>query len=77
MSIYFFILLSVKDMINNSKKQVNISKISTNNIEELLIKEYYTKYLPKNSNLVKKPNTIYDKELLNNYCKIFLESKRV
>jgi len=49
-------------MINNSKKQVNISKISTNNIEELLIKEYYT---------------IYDKELLNNYCKIFLESKRV
>lgn len=41
-----------------------------NNIEELLIKEYYLKYLPKNSEIAKKPNTIYEKEIFNNYSKI-------
>lgn len=49
----------------------NRNKIIVNNIEELLIKEYYIKYLPKNNELVKNPNTIYDKEILNNYTNIY------
>ena len=49
----------------------NKNKIIVNNIEELLIKEYYIKYLPKKNELVKKPNTIYDKEILNNYSNIY------
>jgi|LakMenEpi03Aug12_release.lakeMendotaPanAssembly.Ray.scaffolds.fasta_scaffold3174944_1 hypothetical protein len=49
----------------------NKNKIIVNNIEELLIKEYYIKYLPKNNELVKKLNTIYDKEILNNYSNIY------
>jgi hypothetical protein len=49
----------------------NKNKTIVNNIEELLIKEYYIKYLPKNNELVKKPNTIYDKEILNNYSNIY------
>jgi hypothetical protein len=49
----------------------NKNKIIVNNIEELLIKEYYIKYLSKNNELVKKPNTIYDKEILNNYSNIY------
>lgn len=49
----------------------NKNKIIVNNIEELLIKEYYIKYLPKNNELVKKHNTIYDKEILNNYSNIY------
>jgi hypothetical protein len=49
----------------------NKNKIIVNNIEELLIKEYYIKYLPKNNELVKKLNTIYDREILNNYSNIY------
>lgn len=49
----------------------NKNKIIVNNIEELLIKEYYIKYLSKNNELVKNPNTIYDKEILNNYTNIY------
>jgi hypothetical protein len=49
----------------------NKNKIIVNNIEELLIKEYYIKYLPKNNELVKNLNTIYDKEILNNYSNIY------
>ena len=49
----------------------NKNKIIVNNIEELLIKEYYIKYLPKNNELFKKHNTIYDKEILNNYSNIY------
>ena len=65
--IYFIFLLSIKDMKNPPKKQ---KKLMMNNIEELLIKEYYLKYLPNNSELLKRPNTIYDREILNNYSKI-------
>jgi hypothetical protein len=54
-------------MKNPPKKQ---NKLMMNNIEELLIKEYYLKYLPNNSELLKQPNTIYDREILNNYSKI-------
>lgn len=39
-----------------------------NNVEELLIKEYYMKYLPKSSY---GPNNIYEKEILNNYSNIY------
>lgn len=47
-------------------------KIIINNIEELLIKEYYIKYLPNNGEIVKKPfNTIYDREILNIYSNIY------
>jgi hypothetical protein len=53
------------------KGPLNKSKIVVNNIEHLLIKEYYIKYLPKNNELVKKLNTIYDKEILNNYSNIY------
>lgn len=49
----------------------NKNKIIVNNIEELLIKEYYIKYLSKKNEIVKKPNTIYDKEILNNYSNIY------
>lgn len=49
----------------------NKNKIIVNNFEELLIKEYYIKYLSKNNELVKNPNTIYDKEILNNYTNIY------
>jgi len=47
----------------------NKIELVLNNIEELLIREYYFKYLPKNSELFNKPNTIYDKEILT-YSKI-------
>lgn len=53
-------------MKNSPKKEKNLMM---NNIEELLIREYYMKYLPNNSELLNKPNTIYDKEILN-YSKI-------
>jgi len=56
-------------MKNPLKKQ---NKLVLNNIEELLIREYYLKYLPNNGepfNKPNKPNTIYDKEILN-YSKI-------
>jgi hypothetical protein len=53
-------------MKNPSKKQ---NKLVLNNIEELLIREYYLKYLPNNGEQFNKPNTIYDKEILN-YSKI-------
>lgn len=50
----------------------NQGNVIINNIEELLIKEYYTKYLPKNSEILKKPpNTIYDREILNIYSNIY------
>ena len=53
----------------NMKNQGNVI---INNIEELLIKEYYIKYLPKNSEILKKPyNTIYDREILNIYSNIY------
>ena len=38
------------------------------NVEELLIKEYYRKYLLKSSY---GPNNIYEKEILNNYSNIY------
>ena len=60
-------------MKNPPKKQ---KKFMMNNIEELLIKEYYLKYLPNNSELFKTPNTIYDKEILNNYSKIVYSPNR-
>ena len=44
------------------KNPFNKSKIVVNNIERLLIKEYYIKYLSKTNELYKK-NTIYDKEI--------------
>jgi len=69
----FYFLLSIKDMKNPPKKQ---KKFMMNNIEELLIKEYYLKYLPNNSELFKTPNTIYDKEILNNYSKIVYSHNR-
>lgn len=51
------------------KKQGNVL---VNNIEELLIKEYYIKYLPENSEILKTPpNTIYDREILNIYSNIY------
>jgi len=59
-------------MKNPPKKQ---KKFMMNNIEELLIKEYYLKYLPNNSELLT-PNTIYDSEILNNYSKIVYSPKR-
>jgi hypothetical protein len=60
-------------MKNPPKKQ---KKFMMNNIEELLIKEYYLKYLPNNSELCKTPNTIYDREILNNYSKIVYSPNR-
>ena len=54
----------------------NKNKIIVNNIEELLIKEYYIKYLPKNNELVKKLNTIYDKEILN-YSNIYSRLEKI
>lgn len=60
-------------MKNPPKKQ---KKLMMNNIEELLIKEYYLKYLPNNSELFKTPNTIYDREILNNYSKIVYSPNR-
>jgi hypothetical protein len=69
----FYFLLSIKDMKNPPKKQ---KKFMMNNIEELLIKEYYLKYLPKNNELFKTPNTIYDREILNNYSKIVYSPNR-
>jgi hypothetical protein len=68
----FYFLLSIKDMKNPPKKQ---KKLMMNNIEELLIKEYYLKYLPNNSELFT-PNTIYDREILNNYSKIVYSPNR-
>ena len=53
-------------MKNPPKKQ---NKLMLNNIEELLIREYYLKYLPNSGEPFNKPNTIYDKEILN-YSKI-------
>lgn len=50
-------------MKNPPKKQ---NKLMLNNIEELLIREYYLKYLPNKGEPFNKPNTIYDKEILNN-----------
>jgi hypothetical protein len=44
----------------------NSQQIMINNIEELLIKEYYSKYL-----LVSKKNNIYDKEILRTYSNIY------
>jgi hypothetical protein len=44
----------------------NSQHIIVNNIEELLIKEYYSKYL-----LVSKKNNIYDKEILRTYSNIY------
>ena len=58
----------------------NQGNVIINNIEELLIKEYYMKYLPKNSEILKKPpNTIYDREILNIYSNILivLENKLI
>ncbi len=42
------------------------------NVEELLIKEYYRKYLPKSSY---GPNNIYEKEILNNYSNIYSQDR--
>lgn len=42
--------------------------IVLNNVEELIIKEYYRKYLPKSSY---DQNNIYEKEILNNYSNIY------
>lgn len=54
------------------KNMKNQGNVIINNIEELLIKEYYIKYLPKNSEILKKPsNTIYDREILNIYSNIY------
>ena len=53
-------------MKNPPKKK---NKLMLNNIEELLMREYYLKYLPNNGEPFNKPNTIYDKEILN-YSKI-------
>lgn len=56
----------------NMKNMKNQGNVIINNIEELLIKEYYIKYLPKNSEILKKPyNTIYDREILNIYSNIY------
>ena len=55
----------------------NKNKIIVNNIEELLIKEYYIKYLSKNNELVKKLNTIYDNEILNNYSNIYYRLDKI
>lgn len=38
------------------------------NIEDLIIREYYSKYLKKSSYI---PNNIYEKEILYNYCNIY------
>jgi hypothetical protein len=53
-------------MKNPPKKK---NKLMLNNIEELLIREYYLKYLPNSGEPFNKTNTIYDKEILN-YSKI-------
>jgi hypothetical protein len=60
-------------MKNPPKKQ---KKLMMNNIEELLIKEYYLKYLQNNSELCKTSNTIYDREILNNYSKFVYSPNR-
>jgi len=44
----------------------NSQQIMINNIEELLIREYYSKYL-----LVSKINNIYDREMLKTYSNIY------
>jgi hypothetical protein len=44
----------------------NSQQIMINNIEELLIREYYSKYL-----LVSKKNNIYDIEMLKTYSNIY------
>jgi hypothetical protein len=69
--IYFYILLVIKYM----KGLLNKSKIVVNNIEHLLIKEYYIKYLSKTNELYKK-NTIYDKEILN-YSNIYSRLEKI
>jgi len=69
--IYFYILLVIKYM----KSPFNKSKIVVNNIEHLLIKEYYIKYLSKTNELYKK-NTIYDKEILN-YSNIYSRLEKI
>jgi len=50
----------------NSCNSCNYKNIIINNIEELLIREYYSKYL-----LVSKKNNIYDKEILKTYSNIY------
>ena len=57
------------------KSPFNKSKIVVNNIEHLLIKEYYIKYLSKTNELYKK-NTIYDKEILN-YSNIYSRLEKI
>ena len=69
--IYFYILLVIKYM----KNPFNKSKIVVNNIERLLIKEYYIKYLSKTNELYKK-NTIYDKEILK-YSNIYSRLEKI
>ena len=69
--IYFYILLVIKYM----KGLLNKSKIVVNNIEHLLIKEYYIKYLSKTNELYKKI-TIYDKEILN-YSNIYSRLEKI
>jgi len=69
--IYFYILLVIKYM----KGLLNKSKIVVNNIEHLLIKEYYIKYLSKTNELYKK-NTIYDKEILK-YSNIYSRLEKI
>ena len=57
------------------KGLLNKSKIVVNNIEHLLIKEYYIKYLSKTNELYKKI-TIYDKEILN-YSNIYSRLEKI
>jgi len=49
------------------KKPQKSHRIILNNIEELLIKEYFSKYLSK----TKCNNNIFEKEILNNYSNIY------
>ena len=53
------------------KKPQKTQHIIVNNIEELIIKEYYRKYLSKPI----KCNNIYEKELLNTYSNIYSSNR--
>jgi len=53
------------------KKPQKTQCIILNNIEELLIREYYRKYL----SIPMKCNNFYEKELLNTYSNIYSSNR--
>jgi hypothetical protein len=57
------------------EKIVNLgdNKVIYNNINELIEREYYSKYINKSTNLTT-PLSIYEKEILDNYSNILYKN---